>query len=584
MLGSIAGGFIGRQFGGGGQTDNRIRTGGGILGTAGLGGTGAGAQFIQGIDQSLIGLLTARQEAIISSALAAAPREHIRYDKTPSANDLSLLAASRIGPAAGALGLYPTKIAGARNQFTGEQQFANLQTAIDLMKQFESFRIGPVATQFRDLNDQFAELQGEATRLGISTDGLAEAQAKANQQLRRETERQVFQIAGAVGAMSDLNVQLNLLNVDMQEAGARAKELGVPLSAISQQHIRLAEALIRQNRAQEIAISAAVGNITPLNAALLNLSLQMQEAHAEATRLGISTAHLAQEHNRLAQSLIRQSRSEYFNVAEQVGAISPLGNALQQLNLQMQEAAARAQELGVPLGNISAEHKRLAAELIKQHQATEAVVRDRRREIAIALQVGAIAPLNAALQTLKIEMQEAAVEARKLGIPLQNISRQHNLLAQAIVRENRTQVIALQAQIGNITPLQTALLNLNLQMQEAHASARALGVSTANIARQHKLLAEALIRQSRSDFFNTAERVGAISPLQNALQQLNIEMQEAYASARLLGVSTANISKEHLRLVDVLRREHEAAIDAQARSITAPFEQMLDPLRQFAPA
>ena len=59
-------------------------------------------------------------------------------------------------------------------------------------------------------------------------------------------------------------------------------------------------------------------------------------------------------------------------------------------------------------------------------------------------------------------------------------------------------------------------------------------------------------------------------------------MQDLYASATRAGVSTRNISREHIRLAEALVREHRAAIDAQALSITAPFEQMLDPLREFA--
>ena len=384
MLGSVAGsaigGFIGRQFGGGGQTDNRIRTGGGILGTAGLGGTGAGAQFAQGVDQSLIGLLTARQEALVSGALVAAKREHIRFDKQPSAADLSLLAAARIGPTAEALGFDPTKIAGTRGQFTGEQQLANLQTAIGLMRQMEGIRIGPVATQFRDLNDGFAEMRAEMDRLGISTAGLAEEQARANQALGRETQRQFVGVAAAVGAMSGLDVQLQLLNLDMQEAALRAQELGVPLHTITQQHLRLAAALVRQSQSEFFNLAERVGAITSLGNALQQLNLEMQEAAASAQQLGVPLGNIAQQHLRLAAALVRQSTSEFFNLAEQVGAISPLGNALQQLNLEMQEAAARAQELGVPLAAISQQHVLLAQALVRQNPCSGDCYRGTGRE------------------------------------------------------------------------------------------------------------------------------------------------------------------------------------------------------------
>src|SRR5688572_26928872 len=184
--GSLLGGGIGSLFGGGGGQSNKVAFGPGALGLAGAGGTGAASEFIRGLDQQVVGLLSARQEAIVNQALASAPSIGVEFSKTPSANDLSNLARSRIGPAASALGLNPDLIAGQRQQFSAEQQAQNLQTAVTLLREIEGFRIGPVATAFRDLDETFAEMHAEATRLGVSTAGLAEAQARANRLLTQE--------------------------------------------------------------------------------------------------------------------------------------------------------------------------------------------------------------------------------------------------------------------------------------------------------------------------------------------------------------------------------------------------------------
>ena len=193
----------------------------------------------------------------------------------------------------------------------------------------EGFRLGPVATQFRDLNEQFDALREEADRLGISTAGLAEEQAKANAALSREIQSQGFQVAGAVGAMSDLDVQLNLLNLEMQEFAARAQELGVPLTNISQQHNRLAQALVQQ--------------------------------HQAATAVTVDTVDRAAE--------ARERQRQFFQAANTVGAMSDLNTQLHLLNVDMQEAAARARELGVPLSKISQQHVLLAQALVRQNRA-----------------------------------------------------------------------------------------------------------------------------------------------------------------------------------------------------------------------
>lgn len=507
--GSLLGSIFGGIFGGGGPSGREVRNLRGGLG--GVGGTGQAALATQRFDQGLIGILNARQEAIVDQALRTASGVSVKYGKEgPSANDLANLARGRIGTAAQALGFRAAGV--APEGAAPEQQMTNLQTAIGLFRQIEGFRIGPVATQFRDLNDTFAEMSAEAARLGVDVTGLAEA------------------------------------------------------------HKREAEALTRRIQLEEVAVAQTVGVLDPMTAALRTLDLQMQEATARAREFGISTAKVAETQYRLAQTIIRQYAAQYLEVVAGVGAASDLSVAMAQLNLRMQELHARATELGISTAYVAQVAGRAAEALWRQNRA---------QEIAISEQVGNLTPLNAALVKLELEFQNLHAEATRLGISTANLARQHALAAEALRRENRAQEIAISAQVGNISPLNAALLELELSFQNAHAAATKLGISTAKLAHQHALAAEALRRENRAQEIAISAQVGNISPLETALLELELRFQNAHAAAKALGISTANLAREHKRLAAELVREFRAAQDRLALSIRDPFKDLLDPLREF---
>ena len=180
LAGGLGGSALGTIFGGlfgGGQDKGRVSGAGGALG--GVSGTGQAASFARTLDSQLIQLMTVRQEQIADAALRVAPSTTVRFQEQLSEGDKSRLAAGRIGPAASALGLSAAGVAPAGS--SAEEQFANLQRGIELLRSIEGIRIGPVATQFRDLNDSFDEMTATATRLGLGT-------AELEQQRQRETE------------------------------------------------------------------------------------------------------------------------------------------------------------------------------------------------------------------------------------------------------------------------------------------------------------------------------------------------------------------------------------------------------------
>lgn len=378
LAGSALGGLFGGIFGGDKSRIEARITPGNLLGARG--GQNIAAQFIDQVDAALLRILDDRQEALANSFIAAGKYQTNIRDFSSEA-DKAAVAAARIGPAAQALGFN----AAAITKGTSEQQLANLQTAIGLMKQIESFRIGPVATGFRDLNDQFAMMAEEAGRLGVAVEGMAAAHIRAASELNRQFMLERTSVGEMVGHFSPLDAALRTLELNMQAAAARAVELGIPLTNVTAKHHQLAAALVEQfkaaeqaaepqtqvSRSQRAALAAQVGAFRGLDAQLRSLEAQMQDAAAEAAKLGISTRNVTAEHRRLADELVREHRLQQLSVGEQVGAFGPLDAALRRLEIEMQQAAAAGAYLGISTANVTREHIRLAEALLREHQAAQ---------------------------------------------------------------------------------------------------------------------------------------------------------------------------------------------------------------------
>ena len=138
MLGSMAGGaiggFIGRQFGAGKGQDNKVFFQGQL--GIGAGGTGAAAQLVVSIDKSIRGLLDATEEGVTNRMLEVAKGVRVQYDKEMSANDMAQPCGRAYWSCCAGVWLGPEQITAG----TAEEQIANLEAAIEIMRQMEAIR------------------------------------------------------------------------------------------------------------------------------------------------------------------------------------------------------------------------------------------------------------------------------------------------------------------------------------------------------------------------------------------------------------------------------------------------------------
>ena len=334
---------------------------------------------------------------------------------------------------------------------------ANLQTAIATLREIETLRIGPAAAQVRDINEHFTELTANATEYGISLEGVAEAQTKA-----------------------------------LAEAAVAQKVAA------------------QQERAAFGQVAVSVGAWSDLTGAMHELQLSMEVAKAEADRLGISTDGLAKQQAYLANQITTQSRLQVHAVGEMVGAFTPLTRRIYDLQVQFENAWYEADRLGVS-----------TAHLAQAQREAEA----------------------------------------------------------AVVRQWRAQVHAIGQQIGAYTPLERQIGDIHLAFEEAAAQARALGLSTARLNQARHEEVEAVKRQYRAQAHAVGELVGAWMPLERQIGDVLLKFEEGAAAARALGVSTERLNQARHAEIEALKRQHQAQLDAMALSVSNPFEQLLEPLR-----
>lgn len=194
LLGSIGGGILGGLFGGGKGNGGTTVGGHGRLGASF--GSGAAGQAIASIDQALLDMLNSRQTALVNRVLASRHFSGRVRDEQVA----SFAASKRVGGAAQALGFN----AGAITRGSAEQQLQNLKTALDTRRAIEDLTGSVTAfdRQVEGLEDQFADLNDAARRFGISTAGLAEAQKRAAEDLRKTQDASVAALFDPFEALS----------------------------------------------------------------------------------------------------------------------------------------------------------------------------------------------------------------------------------------------------------------------------------------------------------------------------------------------------------------------------------------------
>lgn len=187
LAGGALGGLLGGLIGGGGSSD---KTSGGFSGGIGRAGTFGASEIgsaVRRIDRGILDLLNVRQEALIEKLRL--PGFSLSVSGGLSGSDLEAIAARRIGPVAQALGFRR----GAVLRGSAEDALQNLQTAVQTQRSIEDLT-GAVTVFEREveaLEDTFTELERNARRFGISIDGLAEAQERATEDLRRQQDAQI---------------------------------------------------------------------------------------------------------------------------------------------------------------------------------------------------------------------------------------------------------------------------------------------------------------------------------------------------------------------------------------------------------
>lgn len=328
-LGALFGGL----FGGGGPKSNKVAFGPEPLGS--IQGTGQGAAFVMGLDESIMGFLTARQEQIANAMLAGAPRVAVQFSKEMSWNDRSNVARSRIAPIAQSLGLNADLIAGQRQQFSAEKQQQNLQMAIELQKTIARFNMGPIAAEFDKLNEVFGEMHANATRLGLSGAKIIEMHKREEQALARRLRMEIHDVMLAVGATNEFNYAIMQLQVFFEEAEAKARELGISTANLTKEHERQIELLVQQERKRRHGILETIGLINNFERRIGDLHADYQMARIEAQKLGFSMAEFDKAYKRHLDAIRREWEQHIDDLARSI--VEPFRQMLEPLQFQEQD-------------------------------------------------------------------------------------------------------------------------------------------------------------------------------------------------------------------------------------------------------
>jgi hypothetical protein len=499
LLGGAGGGFLGSLFGGGSTGARRATIGGGPLGGTG---TGAAAQLAAGIDQQIRQILTSTQETVVNAALATSEAITVEFNKQKglSEGDKQRIASARLGPAAAALGI--TNV-GAVTAGSAEQQMGQFQEALGAKQAIDDLRdsLTPFAAQWEDLNEQFAEVTATAQKYGISLAGVDVAQQLATEALARAQRQQAIAVSASVGAMDPLTANLQQLDVQMQEAAAQADLLGISTANLAETHQRAAIALVNAQRLQIHGLNEFIGNISPLQRALGDLQVQFENAWQEATALGLSTDNLTAAH----QAAIRQVEKQF----------------------EAQQTVAQVQ-------------RESAEDLFKAAQ-------QRRLEThALREQIGLWTPLTRTLSDLQVQFENAWHEADALGESTKQLTKAHEAAREAVIRQHQAQIDAMALSITNpfeqlMEPLRALGIELDRSLLNPLDQFNAAAQNFRDIAAQALAGNTTAIQQldeAGQQFIATATSVGA-SPaqaaatreVQNVLQQVMGQVENAQAQA-----------------------------------------------------
>lgn len=415
----------------------------------------------------------------------------------------------------------------------------------------------PINAALAQLKVNMEGTKAEADRLGISTKELTGTYEAQRAAIIAQDASQKIAIAATVGARSPLNAALAQLKINMELARAEAERLGISTANLSKTYQAQEDALRAQDAAriaqeaaqrrqlasERIVLAVATGARSPLSGQLLQLKLDMETTAAQAKALGISTANLSGVYRDQRAALMaqeaerkRQLGNERIGLEETFGQRSPLSAQLARLRLQFDEAGARAAQLGISTVGLATAFADAQREIRVQEAARQRQLA--LEKITLGVTVGARSPLSAALAQLKLDMEVAAAEAKRLDISTANLTKTYQKQRDEIIHQDLLQRRALakqkDAMARSITEpfqqlrdpllafskeLQFGTLNPAGQMEAAQKEFRRI----ATLAQAGSTSAIQQLEGAGRAFIEQAGRFGA-SP---ALVQANLEVRNA---------------------------------------------------------
>jgi hypothetical protein len=570
LLGSLGGGFFGSLFGGGSQS-NQVSIRGGL----GISGQGQAAKFVAGIDASLQQMLDATQEATADRILEVADAVRVEYSKQLSANDMARLAKGRIGPVAGALGFNVAEI----TKGTGEQQLASLQQALAIQKQIEGFQLGPIKVQFRDLEEQFDALEAEANRLGVSTAGLSEEYSRQRKLLGLEFRRQDAQFKASAGVISQYTASQRMLRIEHEQAKLLADQYGVSIKDLNDAYKEQVQALRLQHRAEDVAFSQSIGAISEFQAQFKLLEIEFRQSKLVADEYGISLKQLVVGYREAKKALELQQQSQIVDFQATLGVITPYTASQRELRIQYEQAKLVADDYGVSVKELNKAFKE-AREVLRLQRSEE--------KVQFKASLGVISEYKAAQLSLTIQFEQAKLVADEFGVSMKELNAAFKD-AQALLKlRYEAEKISFMQGLGIIDDYEAEQRLLNNRFAEARLLAKEYGISLKQVAEAQKIATAQLKLQHQNERVEFLRSLGIITDYTAQQRLLRIQFAQAKLVAAQYGISIAEVERAQKRASEELaaaerqrRRDMRLQIDDLARSITDPFEQLIEPLRAF---
>ena len=583
-------GAIGYGLFGPGPGGSKVSFGGAGLGKAGAGGTGEAAKFISQIDTQLIGLMTFRQEALINAMLKKAPPTSVQYgEEGPSANDLAALAAARIRPAAKALGFSKAVAQGAP-----EQQMANFQQAVALMKQIESIRLGPLGSELENLKTSFLESSKAAKKFGVDHYQALEEQYKREQQaIKRRFASEQIGLEQMFGQRTSISAALAQLKLQFDEAGARAKELGLSTLGMNASLAKAQEEVREQARAQRNDILTQARSLADLPQTFKS-TIDALRSHFDDLRdtmkdLGGSVAELNDLEDQAIEAAGKRRLEQLEDIVSQARGLSGGPTTSKQIFDELMrdfaELRKQTRALGGSLSLLTRIQEDATAAFLAQIKAQRSDIIQEARGL-----VGLPPTFQSDFDALMQRFLELRKEMRAAGGSLKELTLLQEQATAALIKRRNAELEAINIQakqlIGEPLTVDERFDALMNQFLELRKQTRALGGSLTDLTAIQKRATAAFLAQieaeKRAIIAQAQQLTGRPLTFGQEWDALMAQFTELRKQARALGMDLGKLTDIQIEAQAHLRKQQQATRDTMLLSIVEPFKQLLEPLRAFS--